>query len=985
MLDYIKRLAGPYTGEGETTFSFGFKVFEPTDVYVAVASSDQGSATTLVYGSDYSVALNDDQEATPGGSVTVVSPLVSGELLVIGSAVDYTQEVQLTNYSRFPPSIINDALDRIVMQIQQLVERIGRAITVPATSSSTVDEIYERLITAAEKAETALALSEETIAAAEAVQTALDEAGDVTGAVPVAAAGATESRAISAHFADLVNVRNYGAKGDGTTDDTDAFARASAAANGAAVFVPAGEYKITSPVAGKFICLGDVVAPRIDLTVLWREFPSPNGLQDRPLDCGGDLPNQSATHPHNLGRAFNSPSYDPFDNVLYYNGNTSNGRTQAYAIRWSDNPDERVLLGQSPWLFDFFGHQCNFLYRPTPKHPVRFLCKTNAYKSANTPDYTENLHAHLISWDYANPDTFEILRNFTLFPSDAFDNEKALQIGLSPDGRVLVARATRRSDSALVIRVWDFPAVMQGETDDISASYKMQYVQDSRIGSAGGQGIYTDGKFIYFATGVYAMTAVVTTLDGKYCFSQTGGYGGYLSEVSEYAGLTVEPEHEGIFWAVLNGVWQRFAAISLVVRATIVKRTDVTTVNNGDDTATITTVVTDYTTSPATVTTTTETIELQGSEIEEGTETSYEYSSSEDTFLRINRYYCTSIAASSGVVHLDGTEYLTGDKVISNWRPQQYYQCTGYTKGVTEYNANYIWSINFVDALGLGSSRRLGMVQCAVASGSGMTRTGLYAYDSAGGSDYGSLILYKPVGKSPYVGSPMINVNGGVLGGESSTNARTVGIWRANRDGTDGGTAIVRYKENSGSIDDGLAYVSIGERNKEQLYGVLTLRYTRTDARVTSGTLRPGTYATNALSLGDSTYPWTQLYASTSTIATSDEREKQNIEAIPEAVLRAWGDVEFLQFRFRDAVAKKGGAARLHTGVIAQRVKAAFEAHGIDPFAYGLLCYDKWEYDPATKTSAGDRYAVRYEECLALECAYQRWRLAKIEARLGDA
>lgn len=35
------------------------------------------------------------------------------------------------------------------------------------------------------------------------------------------------------------------------------------------------------------------------------------------------------------------------------------------------------------------------------------------------------------------------------------------------------------------------------------------------------------------------------------------------------------------------------------------------------------------------------------------------------------------------------------------------------------------------------------------------------------------------------------------------------------------------------------------------------------------------------------------------------------------------------------------------------------------------------------ETPAGDRYGIRYEEALALECAYQRWRLAQIEARLS--
>ena len=33
-------------------------------------------------------------------------------------------------------------------------------------------------------------------------------------------------------------------------------------------------------------------------------------------------------------------------------------------------------------------------------------------------------------------------------------------------------------------------------------------------------------------------------------------------------------------------------------------------------------------------------------------------------------------------------------------------------------------------------------------------------------------------------------------------------------------------------------------------------------------------------------------------------------------------------------------------------------------------------------TPAGDRYGIRYEEALALEAAYQRWRMDKLEVTL---
>lgn len=162
--------------------------------------------------------------------------------------------------------------------------------------------------------------------------------------------------------------------------------------------------------------------------------------------------------------------------------------------------------------------------------------------------------------------------------------------------------------------------------------------------------------------------------------------------------------------------------------------------------------------------------------------------------------------------------------------------------------------------------------------------------------------------------------------------------------------------------------------------------------------------------LGTASKRWSQLYAATATINTSDARCKENVAAPDDALMRAWGKVGFKVFQLKDAVEKKGGDARIHVGVIAQEVKAAFESEGLDASRYGLFCHDAWEdeYEDVTVvdqpevtdedgnittpevshvekrlvTAAGDRYGIRYEEALALECAYQRWRLAQIEARL---
>lgn len=165
---------------------------------------------------------------------------------------------------------------------------------------------------------------------------------------------------------------------------------------------------------------------------------------------------------------------------------------------------------------------------------------------------------------------------------------------------------------------------------------------------------------------------------------------------------------------------------------------------------------------------------------------------------------------------------------------------------------------------------------------------------------------------------------------------------------------------------------------------------------ISTGSVYPST--DNSKVLGTASQRWSQVYAATGTINTSDERVKTDVLAIPDKVLKAWGKVQFMQFRYSDAVEEKGeGAARIHFGLIAQRVKEAFESEGLDPFAYGLLCYDEWdnvyepvmgirtfeiegetheeEYDTGEKrliTAAGNRYGIRYEEALVLECAYLR-------------
>ena len=165
--------------------------------------------------------------------------------------------------------------------------------------------------------------------------------------------------------------------------------------------------------------------------------------------------------------------------------------------------------------------------------------------------------------------------------------------------------------------------------------------------------------------------------------------------------------------------------------------------------------------------------------------------------------------------------------------------------------------------------------------------------------------------------------------------------------------------------------------------------------------------------LGNAVLKWKAVYATNGTIQTSDERAKAEISSIPDEWLDAWGDVDYTRFKMVDAVQKKGSDnARWHIGLIAQRVKEAFEARGLDAMKIGLLCYDEWEdiYEdievidseavmdeegniitPEVKhtetvhsRTAGNLYSIRYDEALAMEAAYMRREVERLKSSINE-
>lgn len=211
------RKAGPYDGNDVTTsFPFSFKVFAASDM-VVVRTDAIGAETTLTAGADYSVTLNADQDTAPGGSVVLPVPLASSNLLTITSSVPNLQALDLTNQGGFYPRVINAALDRLTILVQQVAEQVGRAVKVDISSNLSPSQLVASL-----NANTAAAVASAASAAASEANAAASEAAAATSetnaATSEANAAASESSAA-------------GSASTATTQAGNASASALAAAN----------------------------------------------------------------------------------------------------------------------------------------------------------------------------------------------------------------------------------------------------------------------------------------------------------------------------------------------------------------------------------------------------------------------------------------------------------------------------------------------------------------------------------------------------------------------------------------------------------------------------------------------------------------------------------------------------------------------------------------------------------------------------------
>ena len=173
-------------------------------------------------------------------------------------------------------------------------------------------------------------------------------------------------------------------------------------------------------------------------------------------------------------------------------------------------------------------------------------------------------------------------------------------------------------------------------------------------------------------------------------------------------------------------------------------------------------------------------------------------------------------------------------------------------------------------------------------------------------------------------------------------------------------------------------------RNKNR-----NLRWGEWTGEICDSILRP--VADSKSMCGSSSYRWYRLYAASSTVLTSDEREKSDIMAIADypVTYSRYGASNIFEQLFDKLKPKTytlnvENNNEMHIGFIAQDIESSMEELGLSVDDLGFINHEYWTDEETGEEK--DRYGLAYEEFIALN-AYiiqkQKARIAELESQFA--
>jgi hypothetical protein len=215
-----------YTGNGLTTsFAVPFYFLAAADLQVILRSGTTETVQALTTNYTVSGAGNE-----AGGTVTMLVAPASGTTLTIRRSIAATQGTDLLPNDRLPAEDLEDGLDKLTMIAQQLGEESDRSIKFPASDAA----VSAQVPAASARASKFLSFDSNGLPVA---TVGVDATTDI---FTQSGAGAV-SRSVNDKLRDVVSVKDFGAVGDGLTNDTAALQ--TAINTGLHLLFPPGTYR----------------------------------------------------------------------------------------------------------------------------------------------------------------------------------------------------------------------------------------------------------------------------------------------------------------------------------------------------------------------------------------------------------------------------------------------------------------------------------------------------------------------------------------------------------------------------------------------------------------------------------------------------------------------------------------------------------------------------------------------------------------------
>lgn len=163
----------------------------------------------------------------------------------------------------------------------------------------------------------------------------------------------------------------------------------------------------------------------------------------------------------------------------------------------------------------------------------------------------------------------------------------------------------------------------------------------------------------------------------------------------------------------------------------------------------------------------------------------------------------------------------------------------------------------------------------------------------------------------------------------------------------------------------------------------LQVALSNTQPTIVSGSIWPHSERDGELNLGNSRFRWNQLYATNTTISTSDRNAKEDIKTMSDLQERLFDKLKPVTFKFKD-----GTSGRTHYGYISQDVENAMSELGMSGTDFAGFCKDEKVDEDGNVVldengNAIHVYSLRYSEFIALN-TYMIQKLKIENAQLDE-